>query len=308
MRITRGGAILLAVVAALVLLMAVAGLVRLRRRRVERPAAAEEESAPRRRRRPSAKVIILAALAVALGVIDIVVSRRLPAEHGFEFSLVPEEVTLAWLGGLRVPVTMLNAVAASLILIVLAVLVRVLVIPRFTEEPRGLQNVLEIIVEGVGGYTRGLAGSWAAPSLSPYIFTLGAYVLCSGLLEYFGMRPSLTDYNATVALALITFLLIQVYGIARRGLLGRLKVIGKPMAAIAPIKVITDMAVPVSLASRMFGNLLGGYIIMELIYGIVAIRFGVPAFLSLYFTLFHTLMQAFIFVTLSITFIGEVIE
>jgi F-type H+-transporting ATPase subunit a len=72
--------------------------------------------------------------------------------------------------------------------------------------------------------------------------------------------------------------------------------------------LMTSMAAPVSLACRLFGNILGGFIVMELLYSVLYLRFGIPAFLSIYFSLFHTLMQTFIFITLSLTFIDEVLE
>jgi F-type H+-transporting ATPase subunit a len=263
----------------------------------------KERVMEKKRKKPSKTVIILLGLTVVLALLEIIFAGG--SGEAFEFHLVPPQTTVA---GLTLSVTQLNALVSTVLLIVLAALARIFVIPKFTDEPRGLQNILEIIVEGVRDYTKGITGSWAAGSLSPYIFTLGAFIVCSGLLEYFGMRSNLTDFNSTVALAIITFLLIQVYGIAKNGVWGRLKLIGKPVAALAPIKIITDLAVPVSLASRIFGNLMGGYIVIELVYSIIAAKFAIPAFLSLYFTLFDTLMQAFIFITLSLTFIGEVVE
>ena len=77
---------------------------------------------------------------------------------------------------------------------------------------------------------------------------------------------------------------------------------------LAPVKIVTDLAVPVSLSCRLFGNILGGMIIMELIYSIAAARWVIPAFLSIYFTLFHTLIQTFIFITLSLAFMNEALE
>ena len=69
------------------------------------------------------------------------------------------------------------------------------------------------------------------------------------------------------------------------------------------------MAVPVSLACRLFGNMLGGLIVMDLLYfamGNYAV--ALPSVVGLYFNVFHPLIQAFIFVTLTLTFIGEAVE
>ena len=113
----------------------------------------------------------------------------------------------------------------------------------------------------------------------------------------------------TLAMALITFVLINYYGIRKKGVLGRIKSLGKPNPVIFPIKVLSDIAVPVSLACRLFGNMLGGMIVMDLLYmalGNAAI--GFPSVLGLYFNVFHPLIQTYIFVTLTLTFIGEAVE
>jgi F-type H+-transporting ATPase subunit a len=82
-----------------------------------------------------------------------------------------------------------------------------------------------------------------------------------------------------------------------------------PTPIVFPIKIVTDLAIPVSLACRLFGNMLGGMIVMDLLYmalGNAAV--GIPSILGLYFNVFHPLIQTFIFVTLSLTFINEAVE
>ena len=226
----------------------------------------------------------------------------------FEFHLDPPRISLPIVGGVTISVTLLNALIASAILIALAAIVRVFLLRRFTDEPRGVQTVVELMVDGIQRYTDSRVGAQAGASLAPYIFTLGAFVVCSGLLEFVGLRPNMSDINSTLTLSLITFALIQVYGIRKRGLWGRIRLLARPKPFLAPIMLITNLAAPVSLACRMFGNILGGFIVMELIYSVMVLKFGIPAFLSIYFSLFHTLMQAFIFITLSLTFIDEVLE
>ena len=226
----------------------------------------------------------------------------------FEFHLNPPLVNIPFLGDFQIPITLLNALIASTILIILALIVRFFLLPRFTDEPKGIQNFIEIMVDGIQNYTESKVGSWASRTLAPYIFTLAAFVVCSGLLEFAGLRPNMSDINSTLTLSLITFILIQVYGIRKKGLWGRIKLLGKPKAFLAPIMLVTNLAIPVSLACRMFGNILGGFIVMELLYSVLALRFVIPGFLSIYFSIFHTLMQTFIFITLSLTFIDEVLE
>ena len=154
---------------------------------------------------------------------------------------------------------------------------------------------------------------------SPYILALAFYILLSGVIELFGLRTPLSDLSVTVSFGLSTFLIINYYGLREKGVIGRIKSYGKPKPIIAPFKLISDLATPVSLSCRMFGNILGGYIIMELLYEVllsavekwlVAIPFAfvIPAALSLYFTLFHVAIQFYIFSMLSLTFVSEAVE
>ncbi|MFO7294727.1 MAG: FoF1 ATP synthase subunit a [Clostridia bacterium] len=213
--------------------------------------------------------------------------------------------TIPIMGG--IPVT--DAVCISWIvsagLIIFAVIVRFCIFPRFQDIPRGFQNVLELLVEWVYSFSRDAVHEFS-DELAPYIGTLVLYLGFANTIELFGLRPPTTYIVITFALSLITFFLINFYGIKKKGLWGRIKNYGKPVPFIAPIKVLSDLAVPVSLASRMFGNILGGLVVMELIRKVVPVV--APAFLSIYFTLFDGLIQTYIFITLSLTFIGEAIE
>ncbi len=225
-----------------------------------------------------------------------------------EIHVEAPEIIVPIFGGIHVPTTMISAILATCILVILAAIVRIFVIPKFKDQPGKLQMILEMAVDGVRSYTSSMVGQNVGRTLSPYIFTVTLFLVCNALLELFGIRATMTDLNSTVALALITFVLIQVYAIRKKGLWGRMKWFGKPFSALAPINVITQLAIPVSLSCRLFGNILGGMIVMELIYSVAALRWGIPAFLSIYFTLFHTFMQTFIFITLSLTFIEESLD
>ena len=75
------------------------------------------------------------------------------------------------------------------------------------------------------------------------------------------------------------------------------------------MKVLSDVAVPISLACRLFGNMLGGMIVMDLLKGALGgYASGIPAVAGLYFNLFHPIIQIYIFIILSLTFINEAME
>lgn len=226
---------------------------------------------------------------------------------GFEVAgLWPDRVEL--LPGFTVPVTMITLWIVSAILIVLALVFRFVILKKFKEKPTGIQNVLELGVESANNLAKSKLRE-KGRSIAPYVMTLAIVIVCSGLVELVGVRAPETDLNFTIALALITFILINAYGIRYKGAWGRIKSFGEPVKAIAPINLVTHCAVPISLSCRMFGNLFSGLVIMELIYyalGYFAV--GIPAVLSIYFNLFHIGMQAYVFLVLSLSFINEAVE
>jgi F-type H+-transporting ATPase subunit a len=195
------------------------------------------------------------------------------------------------------------------VLILLSLFVRVS-IKKFQNVPKGLQNFVEFMVESFTNFTKSTMGShnlkFAAFYMSMFLFILFANL--SGLVN---LRPPTADIATTFALSLTTFLMIHSFGILTKGLGNYVKDFFKPMFLLFPINVIGELAVPVSLAFRLFGNILGGSIIMALVY---AIPFwplkilGVPAVLHTYFDLFAGVIQAFIFVMLSMTFVSNAIQ
>ncbi len=194
------------------------------------------------------------------------------------------------------------------VVLVLALLARIFAIPKFKEAPGGLQAILETAVGGVDDFVKEKFGH-KNPVLGEYMFALAVLYLGAAILELFGQRPPTTDLITTFTYAIVTFVMINYYGVKKKGVGGRLKSFASPNAVIAPFKLLSDIAIPVSLACRLFGNMLGGMIVMHLVYmSLGAFGAGVPAVLGLYFNAFHPIIQIFIFINLSLTFIGEAVE
>ena len=250
--------------------------------------------------------LLIAVIAIAAWAAFGIILRLIfgPAEkEAFTVEIFAPTVKL---GPLSLSECTLWGFGVTAVVAVLAILFRVLCVPRFNEVPRGIQNVFELIVEKLDGYTESQSGVKLGDNLSAYIMALGIYLVGCAALELFGVRSPSSDLLTTFALALVTFVLINYYGLAKKGLRGRVKDFTKPTPVIAPIKIITDIATPVSMACRLFGNMLAGLIVMELLYYALGnFAAGPPAILGLYFNLFHPLIQAFIFITLSLSFIGE---
>ena len=210
--------------------------------------------------------------------------------------------------GLRIAETTLTAYGVLAIVAVLCVLFRVFAVPRFRDEPKGLQNLMEAAVEAVDQFTRDTAGD-LSPVLPSYMFAVAVLLIGCALSELFGLRPPTADVVFTLSLALCTFFLINYYGIKKKRLFGRIKSLASPSPILLPIRIVTDCATPVSLACRLFGNMLGGMIVMDLLKNSLGgYAVGVTSLAGLYFNVFHPLIQTYIFIVLSLTFIREATE
>ena len=232
------------------------------------------------------------------------------AHEGLNISITSAKYALFTVFGrpFYVTDTIISTWIIMAVLAAAAITVRLLVIPKFESVPGPIQNFLETIVEYANGYTRGKVGN-LSDDLPGYIVTLGALLVASSVMEAIGLHSPTLDLTFTLALAVMTFVLINYYGIKKKGVRGRLSHYIKPAPFVAPIKLLSDIAVPISMACRLFGNMLGGLIVMELIY--IALGnyvTGVAAVLGLFFNVFHPLIQAFIFITLTLTFIEEAVE
>ena len=272
------------------------------RARIPLPAAESTTFAPVKKKR---KLFFLAGILGLWVFVGLVLGLFGVGGRKFEVAISPTRMDLF---GFSVSSSVVVAWIVMAVLILFAVLVRVFVIPRFQEKPRGLQLVLETAVEAISNLTKDKFGH-ENDGLASYFFALAALFIGSAIVELFGIRPPTTDLTMTFSYALVTFVLINYFGIRKKGVKGRLQTLTKPNAVIAPFKLLSDIAVPISLACRLFGNMLGGMIVVELVYfALGAFSVGIPALLGLYFNAFHPLIQFFIFINLSLTFIGEAVE
>ncbi|MCL2351016.1 MAG: F0F1 ATP synthase subunit A [Firmicutes bacterium] len=202
--------------------------------------------------------------------------------------------------------TLLSTWFVMLALIIFAVVVRVR-LRSFVDAPKAksLQNAVEAMVETMSNFARDSLGQ-ELEFLGPYFFGVFAFILVSNLTGLLGFRPPTADLAVTLGLGLSSFFLIHVLAIVRKR--GRyFKEYLEPIPVFLPINLIGELALPVSLSFRLFGNLLGGIIIMGLIYGMfpVFLKIGVPAVLHIYFDVFVGCLQAFVFTVLSMTFLHQ---
>ncbi len=189
---------------------------------------------------------------------------------------------------------------------------------RMEKIPKGKQALAEKAVIMIDNLVDNTMGQ-GCRAFSPYIATLLMSSLFGSLATLFWMRPVTADLNTTLGWALITFFLITFNKIKYGGLGGYLKGFLEPIFVMAPLNVLSEVATPVSMSFRHFGNMAGGLVISTLIMGALEVlsnavlgllpvpllQIGLPGILSLYFDCFTACMQAFIFSMLTMAYIGD---
>jgi F-type H+-transporting ATPase subunit a len=178
-----------------------------------------------------------------------------------------------------------------------------------TDRPDGFQNVIELIVEMLDNMVQGTMGKWA-PRFVNYISTIFIFILMSNISGLFGLRPPTADYGTTLALALITFFMIRFnkakHQSAKDIWTGMCSPLPPWLPLWAPINIISEIAVPISLSLRLFANVLSGTVIMALVYGLLKIIAIVwPAALHVYFDLFSGAIQTYVFCMLTMTYVSQ---
>lgn len=159
---------------------------------------------------------------------------------------------------------------------------------------------------------------------TPYIGTLFMFSIIGSLSSLVTLRPYTSNLSVTLTLALMTTVMVWFRSIKTNGLGGWLKSFAEPVPVILPINIIGEIANPISMAFRHFGNIAAGTVITSLIYGALAslssmvlgaipndfianipiLQLGIPAVLSLYFDVFSGYLQAFIICTLTMVYVG----
>lgn len=145
----------------------------------------------------------------------------------------------------------------------------------------------------------------------PYMMALFTSSILGSLISLIGLRSVTADINVTLTWGLITFFLVWFNGFKTHGV-GYLKGLFEPIFVMFPLNVISNVALPVSLAFRHFGNITAGMILSTLIHGALNalstkllhlpfpfFEIGIPGILSIYFDVFSGFMQAFIFIMLT---------
>lgn len=171
--------------------------------------------------------------------------------------------------------------------------------------PDGFQNGLEWMVEKLDGLVMSTMGE-KGKGFRNYMGTIFLFILLSNLSGLFGLRPPTADYGVTLCLGLLSFALIQ-YNNLRYNKGRAFTELFRPLPLLFPINLIGELAVPISLSLRLFGNVLSGTVLMALIYGLLplAVKIGLPAVFHVYFDVFSGCIQTYVFCMLTMVFLSQ---
>ncbi|MFI3213357.1 MAG: F0F1 ATP synthase subunit A [Eubacteriales bacterium] len=177
-----------------------------------------------------------------------------------------------------------------------------------TDVPSNKQNVVELVVEMLDKMVNSTMGKHA-PGFLNYIGTIFIFILISNISGLFGLRPPTADYGVTLPLGLITFSLIHFNKFKYQKVKGVLKGLCDPWPIWAPINIIGDIAVPISLSLRLFANVLSGTVMLALVYGLLSkVAIIWPGFLHAYFDIFSGAIQTYVFCMLTMTYVSSAME
>lgn len=208
--------------------------------------------------------------------------------------------------GLSVNPAVISAYAVSAVLIFAAALIRIIAVPKFTEIPGKFQLVLE---EAVGFFSRMAASNSPHKTkfVGAYIFGAGVYIFFSTVFELLGVQAitqggisvslpaPIADINGAIAVGVCSYLVILFAGLFTKGIKGLLG-------------ALKDFSLPVSMSFRLFGALLSGLLVTELVYYYTSLSFVLPVFVGVMFTLLHAAIQTYVLTTLVSIFYGESVE
>ena len=262
----------------------------------------------------SKKRKIISAVVVTLLAVLCLVGAILTAPPSLEKESIKEamkdavlhEENKMQLGPFLVNPGLISAVTINISLLVIALLIRIFVIPKFKFVPGKFQLLLEEWV--------GLADNLAKKSsphrngfLGAYVFAAGSYIFLGTLFELFGIQgittkgmsmalpAPITDVNAAIAMGVMSYCVILSGGIAGNGVKGI-------------FLTLKEFSLPISMSFRLFGALLGGLLVTELVYYYIHLSFILPVAVGLLFTVLHAIVQTYVLTMLTALFYGEVSE
>lgn len=254
-------------------------------------------------------IVVFLGVVFALLIGSIVV--KTPQEHeaigvAMKDAVLHETNKIDFFGIKEVNPGFISACSVTAMLFVICLVIRIFVIPRFRMIPGRFQLILETLV----GFFDGLAKSNSPHRnkfLGAYVFAAGVYIFVGTVFELFGFQvvttegmsmslpAPLADINGAIMMGCLSYLVILSGGIAEN----RLKGVGR---------TLKEFSLPISMSFRLFGALLSGALVTEMVYHYIYLSYGLPIVVGVLFTLLHALIQAYVLTMLTALFYGEVSE
>ncbi|MDY3304009.1 MAG: F0F1 ATP synthase subunit A [Clostridia bacterium] len=255
--------------------------------------------------------LVIFIVLIALTIVGIVLTsgfaaKKEPVQTVMRDAVLHEGAKISLFGIKNINPGLVSAFSVTAIIFLFALIVRIFVIPKFKRIPGRFQLLLEQAV----GLFDNLAKTNSPHRngfLGSYVFATGAYVFIGTIFELFGFQAltvtgesvslpaPLSDINGAICMGCLSYLIILSGGIVGNGIKG----IGK---------TLKDFSLPVSMSFRLFGALLSGALVTELVYYYSNLSYVLPVLVGLLFTLLHALIQAYVLTLLTSIFYGEVSE
>lgn len=253
--------------------------------------------------------IIFIAITILL-IVGIILTKDDSAEESIQLvmkdAVLHETGKISLFGLLEVNPGLISAYTVTAILIIFAAVVRVFVIPKFSYNPGKFQILLETLVDLFNGLAKSNSPHRNS-FLGAYVFAAGTYIFTGTCFELFGFQAvttlggsialpaPLADINGAISLGVMSYMVILGGGIIGNGFKGVLN-------------TLKDFSLPISMSFRLFGALLSGALVTELVYYYSIVSYGFPVLVGVMFTLLHALIQAYVLTMLTALFYGEVSE
>lgn len=261
------------------------------------------------KKRKKRDILIFSVIAVILFAASLITkgaSSEETLQEAMRDAVLHETNKISFFGILDVNPALISAYVVTGVIFVFALAVRIFVIPKFKLVPGKFQLLCESLV----GFFDGLAKTNSPHRntfLGAYIFTAGVYIFVGTVFELFGIQAitihntsislpaPLADINGAIMLGCLSYIVILAGGIAGN----KIKGVGK---------TLKEFSLPISMSFRMFGALLSGALVTELVYSTIYLSVGLPVIVGVMFTLLHAVIQAYVLTMLTSLFYGEVSE
>ena len=253
--------------------------------------------------------LIVSALVLILLVVGIVLNG-IPAKHEsiqetMKDAVIHNENHMNFFG-LTVNPSLVSAYMVTAIILIFALIIRIFFVPKFKMVPGKLQLLVEEWVNLFDGIAKSNSPH-RNRFLCVYVFTAGTYIFIGTMFELFGVQAittkgnamslpaPLADINGAIAMGVMSYLVILSGGIAGNKFKGVLL-------------TLKEFSLPISMSFRLFGALLSGLLVTELVYYFITLSFVLPVVVGIMFTVLHALIQAYVLTMLTSLFYGEVSE